>query len=83
MAKKNKRKQKVSHGERKSSYGVELNNLQKVLLGKGMMENAHNLLNNNGKPIRPWYGAGRIEEPFDAEQAKLNRKLYPHLFGGN
>lgn len=49
--------------------------LAKVLMGKGRMQSM--------SPVEmkaPWRGAIGFKEPFDAEQAKANRSLYPHLF---
>lgn len=76
MAQKQRTK-KVSkgiHGARKNP----LSHAEKIAMGKG----AYRALT----PVQvddAWYGATSFKQPFDAEQAKLNRVLYPHLFGAN
>lgn len=52
-----------------------LTGLTKVLMGKGLIQSL--------RPVEmkaPWRGAIGFKEPFDPEQAKVNRSLYPHLF---
>lgn len=67
----------------KTSRGIHgatkhpLSEVEKVLLKKGIFRSL--------KPIlmkAPWRTAVGFKEPFDAEQARINRAMYPHLFEG-
>lgn len=75
---KKKRDHKVSKGEHGGGGKVRLTNIEKVLLGKGLL--------SKSKPVtpitHPWLGAEGVPEPFDREQARENQRLYPHLFSG-
>lgn len=56
----------------------KLSEVQKVLMGGGLLRHA----GKETKSADPWRGLDGVPSPWDPVQAKLNRKLYPHLFTG-
>jgi hypothetical protein len=73
---KKKRTHKVSKGERRSSLPISQSVVELALAGKGLVAAMVHV------PCKvAWRGVGELRGvPFDAQQAALNRKLYPHLF---
>lgn len=76
---KKKRTSKTSAGIHGATHHP-LSEVEKVLAGKGQMQSVGHV------PCKaPWQGTSRIPEkygPAFPEQARLNRELYPDLFGG-
>ena len=75
---KKKRDKKVSRGEHGGAQKVRLDEIQKVSLGGGLLVNTDKTTRTGHK----WLGAEGVPEPYDPEQVKINRRLYPHLFTG-
>lgn len=71
-----KRTHKVSKGERRSSLPIAQTAVELALAGKGMVAAMAHV------PCKmAWRGVGNLTgPPFDAQQAALNRQLYPHLY---
>lgn len=59
-----------------------LTDVQRVLLGKGHYETFVPVGGPyaKGSKSAPWRGVAVVNTPYDAEQAKENERLYPHLF---
>jgi hypothetical protein len=76
------RAHKVSHGEHGGGGKVRLNAVQKVLLGGGAFRTWKPSPETGSDKTKRWDGSVNTREPFDPEQARLNEKLYPHLFSG-
>lgn len=58
--------------------GVRLDEVQKVLLGGGMLRNAHRT--HAGSVTGAWRFGGMPNGPANPQQVRENRILYPHLF---
>jgi hypothetical protein len=60
---------------RKHHRTPDLNPVQKVLMGKGMLVTTERL------PGDPWVGmSAPAKPPYNTAQVRENRRLYPHLF---
>jgi hypothetical protein len=70
---KRQRAHKVSKGINGATHHP-LSGLEKVLLGKGQLEDFR------GLDGTPWKGTFNVRQPYNAEQVEENRLLYPHLF---
>ena len=55
-----------------------LDDVQKVLLGGGMLRNVHRT--HAGSIPGAWKFGGMPTGPYDPKQVEINRRLYPHLF---
>lgn len=58
--------------------GTRVSEVQKVLLGGGLLRNTARL--HGGSVQGAWRFGGMPNGPADPAQARLNRHLYPHLF---
>jgi hypothetical protein len=58
--------------------GTRVNEVQKVLLGGGMLRNTARV--HGGSVQGAWRFGGMPNGPFDTRQVLENRLLYPHLF---
>lgn len=71
-----KRTSKTSNAQRRSSLGVRLTEVQKVLIGHGQID-----AYEPAEAKTPWRGVGDLRgKPFDAAQAAENKRTMPSLF---